>query len=291
MGGPLGAAVVGSITYLVNKNIQQQDEKMTKESYHQQVAKLCIDAVDDYLISFSTQGLLALDDYQKKAEQMIRFSPESEPQEVTQKRQKLQDWQNSLNQLNRELEKTLGISIPRELEVEIPTAKARQSVYSFSGAGIKEDVGTHRQTEIRKQENTTQQTKTRNSSASVPPPPKPEDLEAKFRAWELDQEIAQMKAEMRSPNSQTSKQQHQNQSQQAPHQPKTQAEKDKITRAYTSLGLQPNASLVEIKQAYKTLVKKWHPDLFVDKPQLQQQAQDKMRLINEAYTILLEISN
>ncbi|BAU08681.1 dynamin family protein [Fischerella sp. NIES-3754] len=291
LGGPLGAAVVGSITYLVNKNIQQQDEKMTKESYHQQVAKLCIDAVDDYLISFSTQGLLALADYQKKAEQMIRFSPESEPQEVTQKRQKLQDWQNSLNQLNRELEKTLGISIPRELEVEIPTAKARQSVYSFSGAGIKEDVGTHRQTEIRKQENTTQQTKTRNSSASVPPPPKPEDLEAKFRAWELDQEIAQMKAEMRSPNSQTSKQQHQNQSQQAPHQPKTQAEKDKITRAYTSLGLQPNASLVEIKQAYKTLVKKWHPDLFVDKPQLQQQAQDKMRLINEAYTILLEISN
>ncbi|PMB02302.1 hypothetical protein CEN49_25880 [Fischerella thermalis CCMEE 5273] len=155
---------------------------------------------------------------------------------------------------------------------------------------MKEDVGTHRQTEIRKQENTTQQTKTRNSSASVPPPPKPEDLEAKFRAWELDQEIVQMKAEMRSPNSQTSKQQHQNQSQKTPHQPQTQAEKDKTTRAYTSLGLQPSASLVEIKQAYKTLVKKWHPDLFVDKPQLQQQAQEKMRLINEAYKILLEIT-
>ncbi|WP_315789865.1 dynamin family protein [Fischerella sp. JS2] len=291
LGGPLGAAVVGSITYLVNKNIQQ-DEKITRESYHQQVAKICIDAVDVYLSSFSIQGLSALANYEKQTEQVIRFTPESEPQEVTQKRQKLQDWQNSLNQLNRELEKTLGISIPRELEVEIkiPTAKARQSVYSFSGVGIKEDVGTHRQTQTRKQENTTQQTKTKNSSASVPPPPKPEDLEAKFRAWELDQEIAQMKAEMRSPNSQTSKQ-HQNQSQQAPHQSKTQAEKDKITRAYTSLGLQPSASLVEKKQAYKTLVKKWHPDLFVDKPQLQQQAQDKMRLINEAYKILLEISN
>jgi GTP-binding protein EngB required for normal cell division len=289
LGGPVGAAVVGSITYLVNKNIQQQDEKITRESYHQQVAKICLDAVDDYLSSFSTQGLSTLVDYEKKAEQVIRLTPESEPQEITQKRENLQKWQNSLNQLNRELEKTLGISIPRELDVEIETPKPRerQSVYSFSGKGVKEDTGKRRQGD------------TGNSPpsasppprvwASPPPPPtKPEDLEAKFRAWELDQEIAQMKAEMRSPNSQTHKQPP-NQNQKAPNQPKNQTEKDKIARAYTVFGLHSGASLVEIKQTYKNLVKKYHPDLFVDKPQLQQEMQNKMRLINEAYTILSEM--
>ena len=95
-----------------------------------------------------------------------------------------------------------------------------------------------------------------------------------------------MKAEMQSPGFRTSKQQNTTQSNKAPSQPKAQTEKDKITRAYGILGLQTNASQAEVKQAYRTLVKKWHPDLFVNQPQLLKQAQEKMHLVNDAYTIL-----
>jgi hypothetical protein len=63
-------------------------------------------------------------------------------------------------------------------------------------------------------------------------------------------------------------------------------QKDKIADAYRVLGLQPTAAFTEVKKAYKTLVKKWHPDLFVNQPQMQKQVQEKMRLVNEAYNIL-----
>ncbi|MHC5824927.1 MAG: J domain-containing protein, partial [Nostoc sp.] len=134
------------------------------------------------------------------------------------------------------------------------------------------------------QKNTAKNSETRVKSVS----PRKEEVEAKFRDWELNEEIARMKAEMRTPGSQTGKQQNPTQSNKAPNQPKTQTEKDKITRAYGILGLQTYASLAEVKQAYRTLVKKWHPDLFVGKPQLLKQAQEKMHLLNEAYTILSE---
>ncbi|RUR76786.1 dynamin family protein [Chlorogloeopsis fritschii PCC 9212] len=296
LGGPVGAAVVGSIAYLVNKNLQKQDEKVTQYSYHQQVAKICVDAIDDYLNIFSSQGLSILSEYEKKAEKVIKFTVINETLEFTKKREDLQKWQNILNQLNRELEKTLGISIPHELDIEKETP---QSVYRFSGKGVKEDVGMHRQKDASakehsytatrdtvKEEKQTEVKADKSDFSASSPPPRKEDLEAKFRAWELDEEIAQMKAQMRSPEFKTGKQQNTNQNQQAPNQAKNQAEKDKIARAYTILGLQSGASLTEIKQAYKNLVKKWHPDLFMDKPQLLQQAQEKMRLINEAYTIL-----
>ncbi|WP_243146821.1 J domain-containing protein [Scytonema sp. UIC 10036] len=95
-----------------------------------------------------------------------------------------------------------------------------------------------------------------------------------------------MKANMGSSSSQASQQQRSTQSNKVPNQPSAQTEKEKIQSAYTILGLQPGASQSEVKQAYRTLVKKWHPDLFMNNPQQQKQAQEKMRLINEAYALL-----
>jgi curved DNA-binding protein CbpA len=87
-----------------------------------------------------------------------------------------------------------------------------------------------------------------------------------------------MKAQMGSRSSQNY--------QQAAKPSKSQIPKDKIARAYKILELSQDASFAEVKQAYRNLVKKWHPDLFVGKPQLQKQAQEKMHLVNEAYNIL-----
>ncbi|MFM7407008.1 MAG: J domain-containing protein, partial [Cuspidothrix sp.] len=122
-----------------------------------------------------------------------------------------------------------------------------------------------------------------------PPPPRqqvksspinPAELEAKFKAWEFEQEIAEIKANIKSPGA--------NQKAQTPPKTprKTTSQKDKVANAYRVLGLEPNVSFTEVKQAYKTLVKKWHPDLFVNQPQMQKQVQEKMRLVNEAYNIL-----
>ncbi|QFS44685.1 dynamin family protein [Nostoc sphaeroides] len=297
LGGPVGAAVVGSISYLLNKNIQKQDDQLAKESYHQEVAKLCITAIEDYLSGFSSQGLCILAEYEQQAEKVICFEVSQEPLEVTKKRESLQQLQNGFNQLLRELEK-VKISSNHQPYKEIPKYSDTNKKYSPQPERVqtypKKDIGVKQQ-----QENTAKNTQTRVKSVSPPPPkvspsPRKEEVEAKFRDWELNEEIARMKAEMRSPKacrqtspgSQTNKQQNTTQSNKAPNQPKTQTEKDKITRAYSILGLQANASLAEVKQAYRTLVKKWHPDLFVNQPQMLKQAQEKMHLVNEAYTIL-----
>jgi molecular chaperone DnaJ len=56
---------------------------------------------------------------------------------------------------------------------------------------------------------------------------------------------------------------------------------------YETLGVREGASQEEIKQAYRELVKKYHPDRYGDNP-LQDLAGEKMRDINEAYDYLVK---
>jgi TonB family protein len=60
-----------------------------------------------------------------------------------------------------------------------------------------------------------------------------------------------------------------------------------LSKYYEILGLEPGASLKEVKQAYRDMVKVWHPDLFLHDPRLQQTAQEKLKEINVAYEELL----
>ncbi len=59
-----------------------------------------------------------------------------------------------------------------------------------------------------------------------------------------------------------------------------------MDRDYEVLGLAPGASPEEVKEAYRDLVKVWHPDRFSSDPQLQQKAQAKLKEINAAYARL-----
>ncbi|MBD2343213.1 dynamin family protein [Anabaena subtropica] len=287
LGGPVGAAVVGSVSYLLNKNVQQQDDQLAKESYHQQVAKLCISATEEYFAHLSNQGLSILDEYERKSEKVICFKVSPESLEITKKREELRRLQKGFNQLISELKK-FKISSNYQPYIETPKVSQTQQqerIYTRPPqATPKPPQQEHRtKTAERKVEPPKQQVY--SPPPKTTPSPNPAELEAKFRNWEMDEEIARMKAQMGSPGYQNGKQQT-TQNTQASKPPQNQTDKDKIARAYKILGLPQDAEFTDIKQAYKTLVKKWHPDLFVNQPQMQKQAQEKMRLLNEAYTVL-----
>ncbi len=56
-----------------------------------------------------------------------------------------------------------------------------------------------------------------------------------------------------------------------------------IKSCFEVFGLKTNSTSEEIREAYKDLVKVWHPDRFLHDPKLQAKAQEKLKQINEAY--------
>src|SRR5262245_36983162 len=65
---------------------------------------------------------------------------------------------------------------------------------------------------------------------------------------------------------------------------------DELRKAYAVMGLQPGTSLQEVKQQFKMLVRRWHPDRFANDPQGKAEANDRLRLINHAYSTILQSS-
>ena len=59
-----------------------------------------------------------------------------------------------------------------------------------------------------------------------------------------------------------------------------------LAEHYKVLELEYGASPEEIKQAYRDLAMVWHPDRFSDNLRLQQKAQEKLKVVNEAYANL-----
>jgi hypothetical protein len=61
---------------------------------------------------------------------------------------------------------------------------------------------------------------------------------------------------------------------------------NEIKICYQILELNAGASWEEVKQAYRELALVWHPDRFSDNPKLQYKAQEKLKIINQAYEML-----
>jgi hypothetical protein len=60
----------------------------------------------------------------------------------------------------------------------------------------------------------------------------------------------------------------------------------RANEALEVLALRPGATPVEVKEAYRDLVKVWHPDRFGGDPRLRQKAEDKLKQLNDAYRVL-----
>lgn len=57
---------------------------------------------------------------------------------------------------------------------------------------------------------------------------------------------------------------------------------------YEVLGIQPNATDEEVKNAYREMARKYHPDNYANNP-LSDLAQEKMQEINEAYDAIVRM--
>jgi len=63
---------------------------------------------------------------------------------------------------------------------------------------------------------------------------------------------------------------------------------NEMHKYYKILEIQTDASMDEIKQAYRDLVKVWHPDRFSHDLRLREKAQEKLKTINIAYRKVLD---
>ena len=66
---------------------------------------------------------------------------------------------------------------------------------------------------------------------------------------------------------------------------------DRLSVHYTTLGVLPNASIDEIKERCKELVKQWHPDQFQDDPVKHAKASARMQEFKKAYEAIIAARN
>ena len=59
-----------------------------------------------------------------------------------------------------------------------------------------------------------------------------------------------------------------------------------MTDPYKILGVSRDATDIEIKNAYRALARKYHPDNYADNPDMAELAEEKMKEINEAYELV-----
>jgi len=64
-------------------------------------------------------------------------------------------------------------------------------------------------------------------------------------------------------------------------------QEETIIAAFVILECEPGCSAEDVKSSYRQLVRVWHPDRFETDLKLKQKATEKMKLLNEAYQLLL----
>ncbi len=98
LGGPVGAAVVGGASYILNQNNEQEKPEST-DDYQQQITQIYTAAAKEYLTDFSENAFITLYQYEKTAIQSIEFQKQKLV-EITTQNYQIQLINNLLENLN-----------------------------------------------------------------------------------------------------------------------------------------------------------------------------------------------
>ncbi|MGA7935433.1 MAG: dynamin family protein [Kovacikia sp.] len=99
LGGPVGGAILGGASYLLNKTLDS-DKPQTPPPAPTQPTYIYLDAARDYLVNFSAINLSALQQYETVAKRVIQFEAAAEPTEITQQQHQLELLRSTLERLN-----------------------------------------------------------------------------------------------------------------------------------------------------------------------------------------------
>ncbi|UBF23652.1 dynamin family protein [Kovacikia minuta CCNUW1] len=102
LGGPVGGAILGGASYLLNKTLDS-DKPQTSAPSAAPATYLYLDAVREYLVNFSAINLSALQKYETVADRIIHFDPLEEPTEITEQHHQLELLRSTLARLDQTL--------------------------------------------------------------------------------------------------------------------------------------------------------------------------------------------
>lgn len=105
LGGPVGAAVVGGASYILNKTTGYEKPPESSAAYLNDVTEICNDAAKNYLTRFSTETFSMLQHYKEIAEKVINFEDSKEPLNMNVQQYQLQLVNNLVENLESELER------------------------------------------------------------------------------------------------------------------------------------------------------------------------------------------
>ena len=103
LGGPVGAAVVGGASYILNKTTGKEKPIESSEDYLNEVKQICNEAAKKYLIQFSTETFSMLQHYKEIAEKIIKFQDSKEPLNVNAQQHQLELVNNLLENLQEQI--------------------------------------------------------------------------------------------------------------------------------------------------------------------------------------------
>ncbi|MEG4275566.1 MULTISPECIES: dynamin family protein [unclassified Microcoleus] len=105
LGGPVGAAVVGGASYILNKRTGYEKPPESSEAYLNQVKEICSEAAKNYLARFSTDTFSMLQHYKEIAGKVICFQESKDSLNINVQLYQLQLINNLIENLEAELER------------------------------------------------------------------------------------------------------------------------------------------------------------------------------------------
>ncbi|MEG4943218.1 dynamin family protein [Microcoleus sp. F4-D5] len=108
LGGPVGAAVVGGASYILNKRTGNEKPPESSEAYLNQVTQICSEAAKNYLARFSTDTFSMLQHYKEIAGKVICFDSK-EPLQTNIQQYQIQLINNLLENIESSLQMTKSV--------------------------------------------------------------------------------------------------------------------------------------------------------------------------------------